>query len=133
MFDAEGIRIVDIACGDSHVVALADSGVIYCWGGRVWLEPHTVTVPSRYENGIKNLTQVKAGKKSCYALTEEGHLYSWVLGKGVFKKKTDVLHQDEKEDSLTPQLVDLQTYFSGEKVRDLAAGPNNSVVALTGK
>ena len=28
----EGIKVVQVAAGDSHTVALADNGIIYCWG-----------------------------------------------------------------------------------------------------
>jgi len=73
----EGHRIVDFSCGEHHLVVLTDSGAIYEWGNRLWLEPHPVTLPSRYEDGLKNIVKVAAGDKVSFALTGEGRVYSW--------------------------------------------------------
>jgi len=73
----EGHRVVDFDCGEYHLVALTASGAIYEWGNRTWLEPHPVTLPSRYEAGLKDIVKVAAGEKVSFALTSEGHVYSW--------------------------------------------------------
>lgn len=73
----EGHRIVDFDCGEYHLVALTAAGAIYEWGNRTWLEPHPVTLPSRYEAGLKNIVKVVAGEKYSFALTAEGQVYSW--------------------------------------------------------
>lgn len=41
----EGHKIVDFACGEHHVVALAADGSLFEWGDRSWLEPHKVLPP----------------------------------------------------------------------------------------
>lgn len=73
----EGHRIVDFDCGEHHLVILTGSGAIYEWGNRTWLEPHPVTLPSRYEEGLKNIVKIVAGEKCSFALTKEGRVYSW--------------------------------------------------------
>eukprot|EP00928_Gymnodinium_smaydae_P061148 TRINITY_DN45302_c0_g1_i1.p1 TRINITY_DN45302_c0_g1~~TRINITY_DN45302_c0_g1_i1.p1 ORF type:complete len:464 (+),score=109.26 TRINITY_DN45302_c0_g1_i1:68-1393(+) len=73
----EGHTIADFACGEHHLVVLTHSGAIYEWGNRLWLEPHPVTLPSRYAEGLKDIVKVAAGDKFSYALTAEGRLYSW--------------------------------------------------------
>merc|ERR1712160_206656 len=49
----EGHRIADFVCGEHHLVVLTDAGALYEWGARMWLEPHPVTLPARYEGGLK--------------------------------------------------------------------------------
>merc|ERR1711957_728469 len=71
----EGHRIVDMACGEHHVVVLTAAGAIYEWGNRTWLEPVPVSLPARYEDGLKNIVRVGAGDKFSFALTAEGRLY----------------------------------------------------------
>mmetsp|Transcript_62014 Transcript_62014/g.134478 ORF Transcript_62014/g.134478 Transcript_62014/m.134478 type:complete len:435 (+) Transcript_62014:53-1357(+) len=73
----EGHRIADFSCGEHHLVVLTTSGAIYEWGNRTWLEPHPVTLPSRYEEGLKDITKVVAGDKCSFALNKAGALYSW--------------------------------------------------------
>lgn len=73
----EGHQVVDFACGEHHLVALTSSGAIYEWGNRTWLEPHPVSLPSRYEDGLKDIIKVAAGDKVSFALTKKGELYSW--------------------------------------------------------
>jgi len=73
----EGHRIIDMACGEQHVVCLTASGALYEWGNRTWLEPHPVSLPARYSEGLKDIVKVAAGDKFSYALTASGSLYSW--------------------------------------------------------
>jgi len=73
----EGHRIIDFDCGEHHLVALTAAGSIYEWGNRTWLEPHPVTLPSRYEDGMKDVAKVVAGDKFSFALTRAGQVYSW--------------------------------------------------------
>jgi len=73
----EGHRVVDFDCGEHHLVALTAGGAIYEWGNRTWLEPHPVTLPARYSEGLRGITKVVAGDRCSFALTEEGQVYSW--------------------------------------------------------
>lgn len=73
----EGHRIVDMACGEHHIVCLTSAGALYEWGNRFWLEPHPVSLPARYQEGLKGITKVAAGDKCSFALTNDGSLYSW--------------------------------------------------------
>lgn len=114
----EGHRIVDFACGRTHVVALTAAGAIYEWGNREFLEPSPLTLPSRYEEGLKNVLRVLAGDRVSFALTSEGRLYSWGLAaSGCLAQGPDCPEKLHK-----PTLVPTEV-FGGQRVVDLAAGP----------
>lgn len=73
----EGHQIVDMACGENHAVCLTASGALYEWGNRTWLEPHPVSLPARYQEGLKDIVKVAAGDKFSFALTKDGAVYVW--------------------------------------------------------
>jgi len=73
----EGQQVVDFACGEFHLVALTSAGALYEWGNRTWLEPHPVSLPARYKDGLKDIKMVAAGDKVSFAVTHSGQLYSW--------------------------------------------------------
>lgn len=110
----EGHSVADFACGEHHLVVLTSSGAIYEWGNRLWLEPHPVTLPARYKEGLKNIVKVVAGDKCSFALTKEGHVYSWGA------KSSGCLAQgpDCPKQVVEPTLVPPET-FGRQKVVDL--------------
>jgi len=73
----EGHQVVDFACGEYHLVALTSAGALYEWGNRTWLEPHPVSLPARYKDGLKDIKMVAAGDKVSFAVTHGGQMYSW--------------------------------------------------------
>jgi alpha-tubulin suppressor-like RCC1 family protein len=109
-------KVIDFACGEHHLVALTESGDIYEWGNRLWLEPHRVSRSERYKEDLKDIVKVAAGDKYSFALTREGRLFSWgakssgCLAQGEDCPKTIV--------EPTPVPYDL---FGRQKVVDVAA------------
>ncbi|CAE7302936.1 HERC1 [Symbiodinium necroappetens] len=73
----EGHALRDFACGDHHIVALTSAGAIYEWGDRHHFEPTAITLPSRYQEGLKGIWKVAAGESCSFALSMDGSLYSW--------------------------------------------------------
>ncbi|CAE7913669.1 Herc2 [Symbiodinium sp. KB8] len=73
----EGHALRDFACGDHHIVALTSAGAIYEWGDRHHFEPTAITLPSRYQEGLKGIWKVAAGESCSFALSMDGALYSW--------------------------------------------------------
>jgi alpha-tubulin suppressor-like RCC1 family protein len=112
----EGHKVVDFACGSQHLVALTDSGDIFEWGNRLWLEPHLVARADRYKEQLEDIVKVAAGDKYSFALTREGRLFSWgpkasgCLAQGQDCPKTVV--------EPTPVSVEL---FGRQKVVDVVA------------
>jgi alpha-tubulin suppressor-like RCC1 family protein len=85
-----GEKIVEVACGTQHTIALAESGSVYAWGkgefGRLgqgdtndWSEPEEIEyfrdiVEAHPEQAIAS---VSAGAQWSAARTGTGHLYVW--------------------------------------------------------
>jgi len=115
----EGHSIVDFACGEYHVVVLTSSGAIYEWGSRLWYEPHPVTLPSRYQEGLKDVVKVAAGDKCSFALCGDGRLYSW----GAKASGCLALGDNVQKNVMAPTLIPPET-FGRQKVVDIAASKN---------
>jgi alpha-tubulin suppressor-like RCC1 family protein len=90
------VRIVQIACGDAHTVALTAEGRLYSWGGGGCGQlghPDTSAMP-KDEDGCpyqpkpklivvlkqQEVRQVACGKAHTVAVMCNGHLYSWGAG-----------------------------------------------------
>jgi len=74
---SEGLRILDFTCGEHHLVVRTDSGALYEWGGRTWLEPHAVPIPEEHREALQTITKLEAGEKFSFALCADGTLFSW--------------------------------------------------------
>lgn len=121
----EGHSVVDFVCGEHHVVVLTASGALYEWGARTWLEPHPVTLPSRYEGSLKNIVKIEAGEKCSFALTADGVLYSWgSKGSGCLAQGADAPKM-----VIEPTAVPAET-FNHQKVVDIVVRKNR-VLAVT--
>ena len=114
-FETERIGIKDIACGENHLVAVAENGAIYYWGDRNWLEPHVVSLPEA-NGGLKGIVKIAAGAKYSFALSDTGLVYAWGS-----KKSGCLIEDDLKQNPITPVLIH-PSYFNFEKVTHIAAG-----------
>eukprot|EP00922_Rhytidocystis_sp_ex-Travisia-forbesii_P035686 GHVS01052943.1.p1 GENE.GHVS01052943.1~~GHVS01052943.1.p1 ORF type:complete len:425 (-),score=32.07 GHVS01052943.1:115-1389(-) len=119
-FDLENIRIRDISCGDHHMVAISDKGVIYIWGGRAWLTPRAVTMNPSYANNpiVGHVSKVEGGGGHHHysmAITDDGKLYSWG------KPGSRCLAREVSGNANEPSLVDPEV-FDNELVVDVECG-----------
>ncbi|KAL2266015.1 hypothetical protein VTJ83DRAFT_5367 [Remersonia thermophila] len=89
-------KVVDIAGGEHHSLACTEDGQLLTWGridghqvgqpsesfsedNTIWDErnkPRILLVPTIVPD-IKNVVKVAAGTDHSFAITEEGHVYSW--------------------------------------------------------
>ncbi|KAI7750062.1 hypothetical protein M8C21_007485 [Ambrosia artemisiifolia] len=83
----QGIRIRQIACGDSHCLAVTMEGEVQSWGrnqnGQLGLgTTEDSLVPQKIEafQGV-NVKMVAAGAEHTVAITEDGELYGWGWGR----------------------------------------------------
>ncbi|CAK9053534.1 E3 ubiquitin-protein ligase HERC2 (HECT domain and RCC1-like domain-containing protein 2) (HECT-type E3 ubiquitin transferase HERC2) [Durusdinium trenchii] len=111
----EGHVFRDVACGDRHIVAVTTAGAIYEWGDRRNFEPTAITLPSRYQDGLKGVHKVAAGESCSFALTVSGELYSW----GRPDSGCVLTHEAHEEVVTRPRLVPPEL-FGDRKVLDLA-------------
>ncbi|CAJ1404050.1 unnamed protein product [Effrenium voratum] len=112
----EGHVIRDFACGETHMVMVTTAGAIYEWGNRQYFEPTAITLPSRYQEGIKGVWKVAAGENCSFALTQDGELYSWG------RRSTGCLASGIGDEEVRrPTLVPPET-FGNQRVLDIAVG-----------
>ena len=117
-FEKMGLKVVDVALGEYHTMALTDDGNVWTWGyaGKKgffnWMytqeigalghgdkEQHFMPTKVNFieENGIK-VAKISAGLYHCNVLTEKGQLYNW--GRGLY----GVLGNGSNQHSLSPIL-----------------------------
>ncbi|CDW71651.1 e3 ubiquitin-protein ligase herc2 [Stylonychia lemnae] len=92
----QNVKVIQIACGDAHTVALSQEGKLYSWGGGGCGQlghPDTSAMP-KDEDGCPyqpkpklivvlkalEVRQVACGKAHTVAVLANGHLYSWGAG-----------------------------------------------------
>ena len=98
-FETERIGIRDVACGENHMVTIAENGAIYYWGDRNWLEPHVVALPEA-NGGLKGIVKIAAGSKYSFALSDTGLVYAWGA-----KNSGCLVMEDLKKNPITPMLI----------------------------
>lgn len=122
----EGHVFRDFACGDRHMVAVTTAGAIYEWGDRRNFEPTAITLPSRYQEGLKGVWKVAAGEGYSFALTLSGELYSWgrpLSGCLALPSDADADARDARDPLVPrPQRVPFEVFGGGDvRVLDIAA------------
>lgn len=100
-----GVRIKQIACGDSHCLAVTMEGEVQSWGrnqnGQLGLgTTEDSLVPQKVQafQGI-SIKMVAAGAEHTAAITEDGSLYGWGWG------RYGNLGLGDRNDRLVPQKV----------------------------
>ncbi|KAG5393982.1 hypothetical protein IGI04_023945 [Brassica rapa subsp. trilocularis] len=119
-----GIRIQQIACGDSHCLAVTMDGEVQSWGrnqnGQLGLgDTEDSLVPKKIQafEGIR-IKMVAAGAEHTAAVTEDGDLYGWGWG------RYGNLGLGDRNDRLVPERV---TSASGEKMSMVACGWRHTI------
>lgn len=127
-----GIRIVQIAAGETASAALSDEGELFTfgWGGSWWqgnaglghgdnvTQPRPALVESLSSAGVK-LSQVAVGGRHMLGLTPEGQVYSW--GSGEYGRCGN-----GKKKQLVPEPVELLA-SSGKRFTQVACGAAHSL------
>ncbi|EOA13376.1 hypothetical protein CARUB_v10026414mg [Capsella rubella] len=119
-----GIRIKQIACGDSHCLAVTMEGEVQSWGrnqnGQLGLgDTEDSLVPQKIQafEGIR-IKMVAAGAEHTAAVTEDGDLYGWGWG------RYGNLGLGDRSDRLVPERV---TSTGGEKMSMVACGWRHTI------
>ena len=134
-FDIEEIeKITVISDGDSHSVALSDTGRIFTWGrnnvgqlGLGTLFTQSTTIPQIIYPSLRTnevVTTISAGSKHTLILTNQNRVLGW--GDNEFNQ----LSEDNDNPVLYPTLITMPSLSTNEIISKLYAGVNNSF-ALT--
>ena len=80
--DLAGKKVVQVACGAKHTVAVTEDGVVYTWGyGRMGALGHSntesVTQPKKIESLPNGIVRVECGTAHTIAMDANGKLYSF--------------------------------------------------------
>ncbi|KAL3630244.1 Ultraviolet-B receptor uvr8 [Castilleja foliolosa] len=120
----QGLRIKQIACGDSHCLAVTMEGEVQSWGrnqnGQLGLgTTDDSLVPRKIEafQGI-SVKMVAAGAEHTAAVTEDGELYGWGWG------RYGNLGLGDRDDRLVPGKV---LTVEGEKMVLVACGWRHTI------
>jgi alpha-tubulin suppressor-like RCC1 family protein len=79
--ELEGVRVVDVDCGDDHTIALADDGRLFSWGRgsegqhgqacvSMFMSPHVVPLPGA-------VRMARCGSNFVVVALLDGSLYTW--------------------------------------------------------
>ncbi|KAG5382158.1 hypothetical protein IGI04_033628 [Brassica rapa subsp. trilocularis] len=119
-----GVRIKQIACGDSHCLAVTMEGEVQSWGrnqnGQLGLgDTEDSLVPRKIQafEGIR-IKMVAAGAEHTAAVTEDGDLYGWGWG------RYGNLGLGDRNDRLVPERV---TSAGAEKMSMVACGWRHTI------
>lgn len=118
------VVITQLACGDSHSMALTKEGFVYAWGeatlGQLGLD-NVNALPKNTEGkpyqpyptkvlalANKKITAISCGETHTLALTENGHLYSFGANGcgqlGQFQNDYDRKRRGSFEDIIFPKI-----------------------------
>ncbi|XP_038694554.1 ultraviolet-B receptor UVR8-like isoform X2 [Tripterygium wilfordii] len=119
-----GVRIKQIACGDSHCLAVTMEGEVLSWGrnqngqlGLCTTEDSLVPQKIQVFQGIP-IKMVAAGAEHTAAITEDGVLYGWGWG------RYGNLGLGDRNDRLVPEKV---STVNGERMVMVACGWRHTV------
>ncbi|KAL5753461.1 hypothetical protein ACOSP7_023638 [Xanthoceras sorbifolium] len=122
----QGLRIKQIACGDSHCLAVTMEGEVQSWGrnqnGQLGLGTTVDSlVPQKIQafQGV-SIKMVSAGAEHTVAVTEDGDLYGWGWG------RYGNLGLGDRNDRLVPEKV-ANVYLQGEKMVMVACGWRHTI------
>ncbi|XP_031258374.1 ultraviolet-B receptor UVR8-like isoform X2 [Pistacia vera] len=121
-----GLRIKQIACGDSHCLAVTMEGEVQSWGrnqnGQLGLgTTEDALVPQKIQafQGV-SIKMVAAGAEHSVAVTENGELYGWGWG------RYGNLGLGDRNDRLIPEKISTLN-LQGERMVTVACGWRHTI------
>lgn len=120
----QSLKIKQIACGDSHCLALTMEGEVQSWGrnqnGQLGLGTTEDSLVPQKVHAFKGISikMVAAGAEHTAAITEDGNLYGWGWG------RYGNLGLGDRNDRLVPEKV---SAVNGEKMIQVACGWRHTI------
>jgi len=127
--DLAGKRIIALAAGDNHCVALDTNGVLYSWGHNYYGPLGSGDFNDRLYPGPvaagalagKKVIYIAAGDHNTYAIAEDHRVYAW--GWNYFGMLGDGLgDQSDNHNTCEPGIVDTTGVLKGKEIVSVAAG-----------
>ncbi|TGZ79262.1 RCC1/BLIP-II [Ascodesmis nigricans] len=127
-------NIIDVACGNDHVLVLDTKGTVYAWGngqqnqlGRRVVErtrtnaltPRALTFPHRLK-----VSRIFSGQYHSFAITTDGAVYAWGLNGYA---QTGIYEADDSESLQTIHTPQLVASLSQYEITHLAGGQHHSL------
>uniref|UniRef100_A0A453NK49 RCC1-like domain-containing protein n=3 Tax=Aegilops tauschii subsp. strangulata TaxID=200361 RepID=A0A453NK49_AEGTS len=120
----QGMKIKQVACGDSHCLAVTVTGQVHSWGrnqnGQLGLGNNEDSLLPQKIKAFEGVCvkMIAAGAEHTTAITEDGHLYGWGWG------RYGNLGLSDRDDRSVPEKV---SSVEGEKMVLVACGWRHSV------
>lgn len=129
----DSARIVDVAAGYDHTLALDENGNVYAWGlgslgalgqgAGLDFKPVPVQVPIP---GNAKIVQIAAGYGSSVALDDQGNIYRWGVNHLGASQVHDVNHTGGVfQADLSPVIIDRGQIPGGAQIVQLSIGGDN--------
>ncbi|KAL4431712.1 hypothetical protein ABPG74_017341 [Tetrahymena malaccensis] len=123
----KGMKVLQVACGDYHTLALTDNDQVYSWGGTLHKKVGQRSgkpAPIQQLNK-KGVIQVDCGDYHSVAITQNGDVYTWGGGGQDYNKGQ--LGLGHVKDIENPEKL---KFFEGKKIVKVSCGQFHTV-ALT--
>lgn len=124
-------KIVAIACGTNHVLALDDKGKVFAWGAGeqnqlarrvVARTAEGALIPREFGLQRKKITKIGSGDYNSFAVDKDGKVYAW--GLNTFSQ-TGIPTSENKDDTiLVPTLV---KNLAGYAIKEIDGGAHHSI------
>mmetsp|Transcript_24044 Transcript_24044/g.42424 ORF Transcript_24044/g.42424 Transcript_24044/m.42424 type:complete len:407 (+) Transcript_24044:270-1490(+) len=114
-------KVVALGAGGSQALALTESGDVYFWGNKLWMEPHKMTALAEH-----HIVKVDCGSGYSAALSDAGQLFTW--SRGGRTRFSGVLGHGTSGRFAQPELVKA---LKNVPLKSIACGSRH-VIAITG-
>ncbi|CAO3691550.1 unnamed protein product [Umbelopsis ramanniana] len=132
----EKFKVVDIAAGADHAMALTDEGHVYSWGDGKQFQLGRRIMERRKTNGLvperlalRNIVHIASGSYHSFALNDKNELYVW--GCNNFKQTGLSEEYGGRAPDVIESPTQLETFTNDLIVKRVDAGEHHSVVLLT--
>jgi len=129
------VKIIEVACGENHVLALTTSGHVYVWGsgqqnqlGRRIMARRQLNGLEPERLGLRNIVHVAAGVYHSFAVDVNGNVWAWGLNTfhqtGLTSDKggdDDMIIVPAQIEALAPQ------HHNGAKVVQISGGEHHTL------
>jgi regulator of chromosome condensation len=131
----EKFKIVDIAAGADHAMALTDEGHVYSWGDGKQFQLGRRIMERRKTNGLvaerlalRHIVHIASGSYHSFALNDKNQLFVW--GCNNFKQTGLSEEYGGRAPDVIESPTQLETFIHNLVVKRVDAGEHHSVVLL---